>query len=542
MKRGKQALAWVLSLCLVCVLSSSCTGKQASQPKPAGTSSVSDSKQGNADASKEDDGKSEKPVKISMYYSDNATLPFKEDWLTVQTIEEKYNVDIKWEIIPIADYTTKVSLALNTGTNAPDVILYSSTTGENASLALNGAIVPISDHSGWTPNFNEAVKKFGLQEDVDMLNLKDGKRYYLPSLYDLSFYDGGLILRDDYLAKKSLQDPVTYEDLYEILKSYKQDNPSSYPLTILSGPRVLYRMTMPAWGISLHKNSSSGSNVLSWDYGRKEYFAGAVSEEYREYMQFFAKLYKEGLLDPEMAEPIDADKWNQKLATGTSMATYAYYDQIGGVEAASEINGFSLNMYPALEGPAGAHHQPKSRTGTGILFPSATAKRDDFERVVRTVDAMFFSEEAAKIWCIGVEGKTYTMNGEEIVYPEEITSAKDGVYKYMQIQYGAGSDVTQKVWINKREMSKYDDNYRTINEKVNQMKDVIQYVPPTPLFDDLSAEEAASLQTPLADAFERWNDAFLTGAKSIEGDWDAYVAEMEALKIREFCRMYNDNM
>ncbi len=91
-------------------------------------------------------------------------------------------------------------------------------------------------------------------------------------------------------------------------------------------------------------------------------------------------------------------------------------------------------------------------------------------------------------------------------------------------------------------MSKYDDNYRTINEKVNQMKDVIQYVPPTPLFDDLSAEEAASLQTPLADAFERWNDAFLTGAKSIEGDWDAYVAEMEALKIREFCRMYNDNM
>ena len=35
MKRGKQALAWVLSLCLACVLSS-CTGNQAPQPKPAG--------------------------------------------------------------------------------------------------------------------------------------------------------------------------------------------------------------------------------------------------------------------------------------------------------------------------------------------------------------------------------------------------------------------------------------------------------------------------------------------------------------------------
>ena len=33
------------------------------------------------------------PLKISMYYSDNATLPFKEDWLTVKTIQEKNNVD-----------------------------------------------------------------------------------------------------------------------------------------------------------------------------------------------------------------------------------------------------------------------------------------------------------------------------------------------------------------------------------------------------------------------------------------------------------------
>ena len=46
------------------------------------------------------------------------------------------------------------------------------------------------------------------------------------------------------------------------------------------------------------------------------------------------------------------------MATGSSMATYAYYDQIGGVEAASEIDGFKLQMYAPLEGPAGAHHQP----------------------------------------------------------------------------------------------------------------------------------------------------------------------------------------
>lgn len=484
----------------------------------------------------------EEPLKITLYYSDNATLPFREDWLTVKTIQEKYNVDISWEIIPIADYSTKVSVALNTATNAPDVILYQTTAGENGSLALNGALVPISDYADWTPNFKERVEEFGLQEKVDSLSLEDGKRYYMPSLTDKPFYDGGLILRQDYLEANNLEAPKTYDDLYKILKAYKEENPSSYPLTILAGPRVLYRMTMPAFGVSVGINGASGTRVLSWDYTNEKYFAGATSDELKEYIAFFSKLYKEGLLDPEMADPIDGDSWSQKMASGYSCATYAYYDQIGGVESAAAIDGFKLQMYAPLEGTAGAHHQPKSTTASGIMFPAKTADRADFERIVRTVDAMFFSEEAAKIWCLGVEGTTYNMNGDVIEYTDEINNAPDGVYKYMQLQYGCGSDVTQMVWYNAREMTKYDENYAQINAQVAAMPDAIQDIPPTVSFDDLTAEDAASLQTPLADKFEVWMDGFLTGKKSLETDWDAYAAEMQGLGIDTFCQMYNDNL
>lgn len=486
--------------------------------------------------------KAEAPLKISLYYSDNATLPFKEDWLTVKTIQEKYNVELNFEIIPIADYATKVSLALNTGTNAPDVILYQGTVGENASLALNGAIVPISDYADFTPNFNKKVEEFGLQANVDALALADGKRYYLPALFDIPFYDGGLIMREDFLTAKGLEAPKTYDDLYAILKAYKEENPESYPLTILAGPRVLYRMTMPAYGISLGKNGASGTNTLSWDYEKGEYFAGAISEEYKTYVTFLAKLYAEGLLDPEMADPIDGDMWSQKLATGKAMATYAYYDQIGGVEGASKIEGFKLNMYPALAGPAGAHHQPKNPTGRGILFPSNTAKRDDFEAVVRKIDEIFFSDEAAEIWCVGVEGVTYTKVDGNYVYNDEIKNSPNGIYKEMQLSYGCGSDVTQMVWVNAREMTKYDENYAAINKVVAEMGNVIQPIPPAPLFNDETAEEAGLLQTPLFDAFEIWNDAFITGKKSIETDWDAYVQEMKDKKIEEFAKLYNDNM
>lgn len=541
MEKLKKALAVTMASFMAAGLAA-CGSKPASSNTPETSAPVTS--EAVSTAENNEDFLQGDPLKFSIYYSDNPTLPFKSDWLAVTTIEKRYNTDITWEIIPSTDYNSKVSITLNTGTNTPDVILYANTQGETSQLALNGALVPLSDYSDWTPNFNAYVEKFGIQDTVDMLNLSDGKRYVMPPLYDQAFYDGGLILRQDFLEKNNFAAPKTYDDLYAILKAYKEQNPKSYPLTVLAAPNVLYRMTMPSFGVSLGKNASTGAYVLSWDYDKKECFPGAISEEYKEYITFFHKLYAEGLLDPEMAAPIDGDKWNQKLATGAAIASYAYYDQIGGIEAVSDIEGIKFNLYPPLAGPDGAHHQPKNKTGIakGLLLPIAVTKRPDFERLVRTIDAMFYSEEAAAIWCLGVEGETYTMDGNKIVFPDDAKNSPDGIYKYMQLKYGTGSDTTQKVWISDREMYKYDDNYRAINEAVAAMDDAIQYIPPTPMFDDLDAEEASSLQTPLADSWERWNDAFLTGEKSIEKDWDAYVAEMKTLQIDRLCELYNANL
>lgn len=113
----------------------------------------------------------------------------------------------------------------------------------------------------------------------------------MPSLTDKPFYDGGLILREDYLESKGLEAPKTFDDLYEILKAYKADYPDSYPLTILAGPRVLFRMTMPSFGISVGKNSADGSYVLSYDYDNKDFFAGAIDDKCKEYFAFLNKLY-----------------------------------------------------------------------------------------------------------------------------------------------------------------------------------------------------------------------------------------------------------
>ncbi|GHU07670.1 sugar ABC transporter permease [Spirochaetia bacterium] len=478
----------------------------------------------------------EAPLQISVYYSDNSTLPFRQDWLAIKQIEELYNVRITWEIIPMGDYDQKVSLALNTG-DTPDVILYrNASTNPDAALALNGAITPISDYSQWTPEWNARVQEYGMKTEVDRLRLQDGKLYFLSGLTDKPFYDGGVLFRQDIIAKYGIQ-PDTWENVYQICKRYKADNPSSYPFTMYYGPRVQYRMTQPAWGISVGRNGPSG-RVLSWDYAKNEFFAGAISEQYREYMRFWNRMYREGLLDPELAEVIPDATWYRKLSTGSAIATLGWYDQIGGIESASTVPGLKFNMYAPPAGPAGAYGEPKNRTGAGILFPIKTSRRADFERVVRTVDKMFFSPEAVKLWCLGVEGTTYNMVNGKVQFVPSIATSPDGPYKHMQITYGLGAATTQMVWINATEMTKYDQNYADINARVAAMGAILPR-PPAPHFDDITAERVNSLMGILWDAQTVWDDQFLTGKKSLDTDWAAYVADMRAKGIDEYLQLYN---
>ncbi|MGI6227405.1 MAG: extracellular solute-binding protein, partial [Peptococcales bacterium] len=480
----------------------------------------------------------EAPIEFTMTYADNPTFPFNQDWLVVKEAQKFLNAKITFEVIPYNDYQDKITLLLNSG-SAPDVVSYIAPSGPPYStFALNGALVPVNKYQDHTPNFLAQVEKYNLQEEVKKLYLIDGNLYFLPSLYSAAFYDGGPIIRADLLEKYGLETPTTYDELYDVMKVFKKHEPSSYPLTSLVAARVLYRFTMPSFGISLGMNSSSSSYVLSYDYDKKEYFAGAISDKFKEYLRYMSKLHAEGLLDPEFVNNPN-DQWVAKMTTGKSSVTWAYYDQIGGIETNSTIEGLKLIMLPPLRGPAGAYTQPKSITGVGMAFPTTTTKRKDFERLVETVDKMCFSPEMARLFGQGVEGVTFDIVDGKIKYKDEFVNSPDGLYKSLQIKCGIGTDQLQLVWDLPTELLKYDENYAAINKIVADMKG-IQTLPPRPKFDADETEQQGLLQQPLADMFEVWTTAFISGTKSIEKDWDTYVAEAKAKGIDEYLKLYND--
>lgn len=526
----KKIMAIMMSLVLLVVLLPACGNTQGEQVStPTGESSTPTA---SATAG------TEAPIEFTMTYADNPTFPFNQDWLAIQEAQKFLNAKIKFEVIPYNDYQDKITLLLNSGT-APDVVSYIAPSGPPYStFALNGALVPLNKFEKQTPNFLAQVQKYNLQEEVKKCQLIDGNLYFLPSLYSAAFYDGGPIIRVDLLEKYSLKAPTTYDELYDVMKVFKQNDPASYPLTSLVGARVLYRFTMPSFGISVGQNSASNSYVLSYDYDTKEYFAGAISDKYRDYLRYMAKCYAEGLLDPEFVNNPN-DVWAAKMSTGKSAVTWAYYDQIGGLVANANVEGMKFDMLPPLKGTYGAYSQPKAVTGVGMSFPTTTQKRADFEKLVETVDKLCFSPEMAQLFGQGVEGVTFDKVDGKIKYKDEYAKATDGLYKSLQVKCGIGMDQMQLVWDLPTEMLKYDDNYAKINNIVADMKG-IPTLPPKPKFNTDEVEQEGLLKAPLADMFEVWTTAFITGEKSVENDWDEYVAEAKSKGIEDLLKLYND--
>lgn len=525
-------MAIVLVFLMTAALFAACGTQDGSEP--AGTS-------GGAQLSSEAGGSTgaaeEALIEFSVSYFDNPTYPFNPDWMPIVEAQKACNVKMDVQAYPMADYNNKITVALSTG-SAPDVLMYID-AGKNPFVAfgLNGALVAVNKYEKLAPNFFGLIDKFGLREDLKNSTASDGNLYYMPRIADKPIYNAGPLIRTDLLEEYGLKAPATYDELHDVLKIFKGKNPSSYPLTIYQEPYFLFDFSMPSFGISMGKDSDSGSYVLSYDKDRKEYFAAATSDRFKEYLKYFSGLYSEGLIDPEMINP--SDKWTSKLATGKSMVTYGWYDQIGGIVANKSTDKMSFDMLPPLKGPYGAYTLSAKCLNQGLAITATAAKRPDFEKLVQRLDKLFYSPDMIQLFGQGKEGVTFDLVNGKVKYKDEYVNDPNGLFKALQIKFGIGSSNTQLVWIKSNELLKKDEHYTEINNLVDQMDHAIPSAPPIPKFDGDQTEEIGLLIAPLSDLFEVWTNAFITGQKSLDKDWDRYVAEAKSKNIDKLVDLYN---
>jgi putative aldouronate transport system substrate-binding protein len=275
-------------------------------------------------------------------------------------------------------------------------------------FALNGAFVALDDKLD--KNMPNVVKK--LPKDIlKLVAASDNKLYGVPNVRDGGAR--GYWVRQDWLQKLNIQPPKTLDDYYKMLKAFTENDPDGNGKKDTFGLPLenYYEFTAP-FGIPYDDwmKDDSGNIVRS-----------SVTPKMKEAITFAAKLYKEGIIDPEYstqtAQRRDEKTVNSQYgfrATVTSNATL-YETNTKKVTPTAK---FVLMPIPTAPGVSKGYSDVNyyvEGTATKKLGGSLTCIAKNSKNVdaaVKFLDWMF-TDEASTLLTFGVEGIHYTLeNGK----------------------------------------------------------------------------------------------------------------------------------
>ncbi|WP_211228574.1 extracellular solute-binding protein [Glycomyces tenuis] len=484
------------------------------------------------------------PFTLSLLWTEWPELPIKDSWTFFDEVEQRTNVKFELTTIPFSDAVEKRSLLISAG-DAPQVIplIY---TGDETSFVSSGAILPISDYVEHMPNFQKYVEEWDLADMVDNLKQADGKYYMLPGLQEVSVPVFTLIIRKDVFESVAGGIPETWDEMREALVKIKAEYPDSTPLADGFEAQSMLNYASHAWGA--RAGWGFGPGMVDDGGGKLEYTA--VTEGYKQMVEYFRGLVADGLLDTDSLTAANDGSGGGSVAEKFANET---------VFAASGSNGTAIEFAQALNetvgegnyevlqiappgGPAGQVVEPRN-FWNGFMLNSEITESEHFLATLQFLDWLYYNPEARELLRWGVLDETYTKDadGKIELKPEYSLNA-------FNINPDGETDIQEDLgWSN----SVFADSTesRALKESYNP-SEFVAYIdavlstrtprdpyPPAPL-DELELEQSSLLATPLKDTVDTNTLKFITGDRDI-AEWDDYVAELEAQGLAEYVDLMN---
>jgi putative aldouronate transport system substrate-binding protein len=305
-KRNKGALL----IALIFVLAG-CRGAAADQDSTAAASSTQPAPTEQVTETQSQETSMEKVNGTIAGVRNDTYSPWSE-MTRIQEMEEeaKDYIELEWTDWPSASVAEKKSLAINSGTY-PEVIIgtWSFTTNETTDYAAQGIFLPLEDYITKDIMPNLAAVFEAKPEWKEGLSAHDGHIYALPSLseYDATVrtINDTVLINTEWLAAVGMDKPTTTEELYTVLKAFKEAGD-------LNGNGQADEIPMSfCYGTTSYGDHINGiRSMLGW-FGVVQNTYGitikdgvpvyvGTQPELKDAIQFFHRLYDEGLLDQEI--------------------------------------------------------------------------------------------------------------------------------------------------------------------------------------------------------------------------------------------------
>ena len=476
------------------------------------------------------------PVELSLLYRDHPGYPLQEDWLILETIEERNNVTFDITTAPLSDWDQRRALLIGAG-DAPHMIPVSY-PGQEAQYVASGALLPVSDYLDLLPNFTAKVAEWGLGEEIDGLRQEDGKFYMLPGLLESPRPDYTVAVRVDVLEELGLEEPTTWDEFAETLAAIKEAKGGDYVFSDRWKGDSLLSAAAPSFGTG----AGWGLTASQWDSDAGEFVFPGATDEYRELVEYFQGLVEDGLMDPESFTQED-DQAFQKLANEQSYAITTNAQELQVSRSALDTTigegNYELRKIRVPSGPAGDIFG-NSRLQSGIMLSADAAEDENFVAMLQFIDWLYYSDEGLEFAKWGIEGTTYTREGDERTLAADVDwlGLNPDATTDLRVDYGFMNGVFMLEHGSSDELvrSLIDEEEIAWQETMAD-KEQAEVPPPAPL-DELEREQASLYETALLDAVRQNTLAFITGQRDLS-EWDAYVAELEGQNLTAYLDIVN---
>jgi putative aldouronate transport system substrate-binding protein len=463
------------------------------------------------------------PVDNVKSYNDN--LVWKE-------IPKRTGVTVNWETTT-DDYKKQLGLIMASG-KLPDLI------GKIDPLLANqygrqGALKPLE----------ELIKKNAptLQKILDdnprikgQITSPDGHIYFFPRLlFDPRTQTyAGFMIRGDWLEKLGMKVPETTDELYTVLKAFKDKDPNGngkadeVPFT--ADPRPLI------WAFGVGSRGNASQDDFFVEDGKVK--LGPVDPRFKDALMYLNKLYAEGLLDREYEgqknDQRDA-RVMQELSGFMFGSNAGYLTRFNKMLAAGGKKEGFIAMAPP-KGPTGERNIIGRHTeidrGVGVAITSSAKNADEITKMMD----YFYTKEGTLLLNFGLEGDTYTMKNGVPTYTDKVAKhATLDVLNYLNAYVG---NVSTWASINMPEsyLATLSEEARKGNDLA--VKNAGNKKVPALHFTPEETAEVQNLHRDIDTYIDENVNAFITGKKPFS-DYETYLQGLKKIGSDRLVDHYN---
>lgn len=453
----------------------------------------------------------------------------------LKQLEEESNVKIEWQVQSLNDWSEQKGIML-AGGELPDIIMGFQTFNDADIMNNLDLFIPLDDLvENYMPNYKQA-----LEEMPDLKNIAtfpDGHMYSMSKNLPLRPVSCNQpIINKQWLDNLGLQEPTNIEELYNVLKAFKEQdangNGDPNDEIPISGAKGLSMDLLNPFGIT----DITGYKLLVNDDGTLTYYP--TSEQYKEGIKWLHKLYEEGIIDAEAFTQDDTMLSAKRQDPNVSRVgfEYAWTPDSNFGQWSSEYE-----VIAPIKGPDGKAYTGGDPNGVSSIMRNEvliTKFCEHPEVAARWIDAFYTGEASIQNFWGGIgtvitkhDDGTYTLND-----PPEGTSA-DSWYWDSSLRDFGPKYISKEFEKNVILSPSSGDGLKVELSKIAE--DTVTTPYPNVMFTVEENEERPTLTTDIDKYVESTRALWITEGGIDEG-WDEYIQQLNAMGLERLMQIYTD--